>query len=59
MCHLDRVQQNQEYNKMNTANLATIFGMTLLGGEQKSISSIEDNQRLADTHDYNKLYLIC
>lgn len=55
MCHLDRVQQNQEYNKMNTANLATIFGMTLLGGEQKSISSIEDNQRLADTHWHVKV----
>lgn len=50
-----RVQQNQEFNKMNTANLSTIFGMTLLGGEQKSITSIEDNQRLADTHWHVKV----
>lgn len=52
---IHRVQQNQEFNKMNTANLSTIFGMTLLGGEQKSISSIEDNQRLADTHWHVKV----
>lgn len=50
-----RVQQNQEFNKMNTANLSTIFGMTLLGGEQKSVSSMEDNQRLADTHCHVKV----
>jgi hypothetical protein len=38
---------------MNTINLSTIFGMTLLGGDQSnqsSISSQQDNQRLADTH---------
>lgn len=35
---------------MTTANLSTIFGMTLLGGDQnKSITSVEDSQRLADT----------
>ena len=55
MCHLDKIQQNQEYNKMTTANLSTIFGLTLLGGEQKSISSVEENQRLADTHWHVKV----
>lgn len=52
------MQQNQEFNKMTTANLSTIFGMTLLGGEHKSISSIssiEDNQRLVDTHWHVKV----
>lgn len=48
------MQQNQEFNKMSTANLSTIFGITLMGGEQSNqstISSIEqENQRFADTH---------
>lgn len=41
---------------MTSANLSTIFGMTLMGGDtNKSISSIEDNQRLADTHWHVKV----
>ncbi|GAA5810617.1 hypothetical protein MFLAVUS_004040 [Mucor flavus] len=56
MRHLDKVQQHQEFNKMTTANLSTIFGMTLLGGDQnKPIASVEDNQRLADTHWHVKV----
>ncbi|KAI7895986.1 Rho GTPase activation protein [Mucor mucedo] len=51
MRHLDKVQQNQDFNKMTSVNLSTIFGITLLGGDNKvSISSAEDNQRLTDTH---------
>ncbi|OBZ83191.1 Beta-chimaerin [Choanephora cucurbitarum] len=59
MCHLDKVQKYQEFNKMTTGNLSTIFGITLMGGEtssnQSSISSQEqclqqEEQRLADTH---------
>ncbi|KAL7328473.1 Rho GTPase-activating protein [Mucor circinelloides] len=59
MCHLDKVQQLQEFNKMTTANLSTIFGMTLMGGDQGSnqstVSSQQDNQRLADTHWHVKV----
>lgn len=43
---------------MTTANLSTIFGMTLLGGDQSNQSSInsqQDNQRLADTHWHVKV----
>lgn len=41
---------------MTCANLSTIFGMTLMGGDtNKSITSIEDNQRLADTHWHVKV----
>jgi hypothetical protein len=41
---------------MNTANLATIFGMTFLGGDQTStISSQQDAQRLTDTHLHVKV----
>ncbi|RCH80413.1 hypothetical protein CU098_003343, partial [Rhizopus stolonifer] len=59
MCHLEKVQKNQEFNKMTTSNLSTIFGITLMGGEsnsnQSSINSQEqyqqqEEQRLADTH---------
>ncbi|KAF7724834.1 hypothetical protein EC973_000719 [Apophysomyces ossiformis] len=54
MCHLDKVQQNQRYNKMGAANLATIFGLTLMGNEGDSqfnlaALSAQDAQRLADT----------
>ncbi|CEP08630.1 hypothetical protein [Parasitella parasitica] len=58
MCHLDKVQQQQEFNKMTTANLSTIFGMTLMGGDQSnqsSVSSQQENQRLADTHWHVKV----
>ncbi|KAI8981776.1 Rho GTPase activation protein [Mycotypha africana] len=59
MCHLDRVQQNQEYNKMTIANLSTIFGLTLMGGDggsnQSSISSHQENIRLADTQWHVKI----
>ncbi|CAO3610425.1 unnamed protein product [Cunninghamella echinulata] len=52
MCHLDKVQKNQRFNKMGTANIATIFGMTLMGNEP--IVSLQpmvnqDNQRFAET----------
>lgn len=45
---------------MTTANLATIFGLTLMGGEQTSnqstISSVEEeNQRIADTQWHVKV----
>ncbi|ORX50194.1 RhoGAP-domain-containing protein [Hesseltinella vesiculosa] len=33
MSHLDKIQQHQRYNKMGASNLATIFGMTLMGNE--------------------------
>lgn len=41
---------------MTSVNLSTIFGMTLMGGDtKKSISSVEDNQRLSDTHWHAKV----
>lgn len=45
---------------MTTANLSTIFGVTLMGGEQSSnhstISSLEqENQRFADTQWHVKV----
>ncbi|KAI8646362.1 Rho GTPase activation protein [Parasitella parasitica] len=58
MCHLDKVQQLQEFNKMTTANLSTIFSMTLMGGDQSNqstASSQQENQRLADTHWHVKV----
>ncbi|KAI9489451.1 Rho GTPase activation protein [Zychaea mexicana] len=52
MGHLDKVQQLQRYNKMGSANLATIFGLTLMGNESgvtgASIDS-QDSERLAET----------
>ncbi|ORY95254.1 Rho GTPase activation protein [Syncephalastrum racemosum] len=48
MGHLDKVQQHQRYNKMGTANLATIFGLTLMGNDTGSIDS-QDAERLAET----------
>ncbi|KAI9255239.1 Rho GTPase activation protein [Phascolomyces articulosus] len=53
MGHLDKVQQKQRYNKMGSANLATIFGLTLMGNESGvagngSIDS-QDSERLAET----------
>ncbi|KAG0169217.1 hypothetical protein DFQ30_003852 [Apophysomyces sp. BC1015] len=54
MCHLDKVQQNQRYNKMGAANLATIFGLTLMGNDGDSQFNLaglsaQDAQRLVDT----------
>ncbi|CEG70153.1 hypothetical protein RMATCC62417_06100 [Rhizopus microsporus] len=54
MCHLDKTQQNQRYNKMGAANLATIFGLILMGNEGDSqfnvaVLSTQDAQRLTDT----------
>ncbi|CDH56716.1 gtpase activating protein [Lichtheimia corymbifera JMRC:FSU:9682] len=52
MCHLDKVQQHQRYNKMGSSNLATIFGLTLMGNESSGMSSTldsQDSERLAET----------
>ncbi|ORZ22484.1 Rho GTPase activation protein [Absidia repens] len=56
MCHLDKVQKHQRYNKMGASNLATIFGMTLMGNEPGGgVSSTiqpmvnQDNQRFTET----------
>ncbi|KAI9030019.1 Rho GTPase activation protein [Phycomyces nitens] len=54
MSHLDRVQQNQRYNKMGVSNLATIFGLTLMGNDgdgqfNASAMTTQDAQRLAET----------
>jgi hypothetical protein len=43
---------------MTTANLSTIFGITLMGGESNpsTVSSLEqENQRFADTHWHVKV----
>lgn len=48
----DRVQQHQRYNKMGSSNLATIFGLTLMGNESSGMSSTldsQDSERLAET----------
>jgi hypothetical protein len=46
-----RVQSYQRFNKMGAANLATIFGLTLMSNESGSQSqmSIHDNQRIAES----------
>ncbi|SAL95699.1 hypothetical protein [Absidia glauca] len=56
MCHLDKIQKHQRYNKMGASNLATIFGMTLMGNEPGGgIASNQqpmvnqDNQRFTET----------
>ncbi|KAI8073315.1 Rho GTPase activation protein, partial [Gongronella butleri] len=51
MCHLDTVQKHQRYNKMGASNLATIFGMTLMGNETSSVTSPgqHDSQRFTET----------
>ncbi|KAI7862863.1 Rho GTPase activation protein [Spinellus fusiger] len=55
MSHLDKVQQNQRYNKMGVSNLATIFGLTLMGNDGDGINlaatgaTPQDTQRLAET----------
>ncbi|RCH91060.1 hypothetical protein CU098_001832 [Rhizopus stolonifer] len=51
MCHLYKVQSYQRFNKMGAANLATIFGLTLMSnelGSQIQMSS-HDNQRFAES----------
>ncbi|KAI8368301.1 Rho GTPase activation protein [Radiomyces spectabilis] len=52
MAHLDRVQQHQRHNKMGSANLATIFGLTLMGNDSSNMlasAAVGENQRLAET----------
>ncbi|KAI8064705.1 Rho GTPase activation protein [Gongronella butleri] len=44
MCHLYKVREQEQQNKMSSNNLATIFGMTLIG------DSGDAGSRLADTH---------
>ncbi|KAI8375018.1 Rho GTPase activation protein [Choanephora cucurbitarum] len=51
MCHLHKVQSYQRFNKMGAANLATIFGLTLMSNESGSQMqmAIQDNQRFAES----------
>ncbi|KAI9319011.1 Rho GTPase activation protein [Dichotomocladium elegans] len=52
MCHLNKVQQRQRYNKMGASNLATIFGLTLMGNEAGLLNTTiesQDSERLAET----------
>ncbi|KAI8991251.1 Rho GTPase activation protein [Mycotypha africana] len=52
MCHLDRVQSHQRFNKMGAANLATIFGLTLMSNNEAGSHPqmiLHDNQRIADS----------
>ncbi|KAG0174888.1 hypothetical protein DFQ30_002154 [Apophysomyces sp. BC1015] len=50
MGHLNRIQQHQRYNKMGSSNLATIFGLTLMGNDTNNPEmTVQDNQRLAET----------
>jgi hypothetical protein len=48
MCHLYKVQAYQRLNKMGAANLATIFGLTLMSSEAGSLSQM-DNQRIVES----------
>lgn len=41
MRHLDTVRQNQAQNKMNSINLATILGMSLMGGDENHIKIVQ------------------
>ncbi|RUS14367.1 Rho GTPase activation protein [Endogone sp. FLAS-F59071] len=51
MCHLDKVQVNQRHNKMGVANLAIVFGPTLMGGDQGAATGVpSDTSKLADMH---------
>lgn len=48
----DRVQSYQRFNKMGAANLATIFGLTLMSsesGSQAQMIAVHDNQRIAES----------
>jgi mannose/fructose/N-acetylgalactosamine-specific phosphotransferase system component IID len=52
MNHLDKVQQSQRHNKMGISNLATIFGLTLMGNDTPSITPVNvqiESQKLAET----------
>ncbi|KAG2186724.1 hypothetical protein INT44_002950 [Umbelopsis vinacea] len=52
MNHLDRVQQSQRHNKMGISNLATIFGLTLMGNDTPSVAPINiqaESLKLAET----------
>jgi Rho GTPase-activating protein RGD1 len=47
-----RVQQSQRHNKMGISNLATIFGLTLMGNDTPSAAPINiqaESQKLAET----------
>ncbi|KAG1585018.1 hypothetical protein G6F48_007530 [Rhizopus delemar] len=44
MCHLYKVQSYQRFNKMGAANLATIFGLTLMSNEAGSQTQIAESQ---------------
>ncbi|KAJ8659151.1 hypothetical protein O0I10_005190 [Lichtheimia ornata] len=44
MRHLEKVQQHQMHNKMDASNLATIFGMTLMGYEEASSNDLDHLQ---------------
>ncbi|KAI8371647.1 Rho GTPase activation protein [Radiomyces spectabilis] len=48
MCHLDKVQRYQQYNKMNSANLGAIFGMSLMGNNHQSTESTQEKLNEAD-----------
>ncbi|KAF7732372.1 hypothetical protein EC973_005268 [Apophysomyces ossiformis] len=51
MAHLNKIQKHQCYNKMGSSNLATIFGLTLMGNDNNTQEIIaQDNQRFAETH---------
>ncbi|KAH8553440.1 Rho GTPase activation protein [Umbelopsis sp. PMI_123] len=52
MNHLDRVQQSQRHNKMGISNLATIFGLTLMGNDTPSVQPVNvqaESLKLAET----------
>ncbi|CEG72606.1 hypothetical protein RMATCC62417_08137 [Rhizopus microsporus] len=44
MCHLYKVQSYQRFNKMGAANLATIFGLTLMSSDAGSQTQIAESQ---------------
>lgn len=49
--YITRVQANQRHNKMGVANLAIVFGPTLMGGDQGAATGVpSDTSKLADMH---------
>ncbi|KAL0095102.1 Rho GTPase activation protein [Phycomyces blakesleeanus] len=52
MCHLNKIQANEEHNRMGISNLATIFGLTLMGNDtddpRQGSPTEQDNRRLAE-----------
>ncbi|ORZ25900.1 Rho GTPase activation protein [Absidia repens] len=50
MGHLNKIRQYEQYNKMGSSNLATIFGMTLMGDSSTGCLNSSNQHRLADTH---------